>query len=261
MDISAHHLAYGFLIGAVVGSFLNVVSLRLPRMVFPWLFQDDSGRRESLVRRSSCPCCEHRLGPLELAPVLSWLFQRGKCRACGCRISPRYPLVEIFTGLVTAFAAFQFGLGLEFWTACVFLWLLITLSMIDYEHGLLPDALTYPLLAFQSYWNLHTSLADSLIGAAAGFLSLYALNFLWKVVSRQEGMGLGDMKLFMAIGAWLGAEALAQVWSVSFIAALLFITGFVFIHGFVQSRLAFGPFIATGGAFTLLLGKYMLLNF
>jgi leader peptidase (prepilin peptidase) / N-methyltransferase len=207
----------------MVGSFLNVVAYRLPVMLerdwkqqcleylHPDQPQDSVERFDLVVPRSRCPACGHRITALENIPVVSYLFLRGKCSACGTRISPRYPIVEFVTALLSAVVAWKLGWGWPLAAGLLFTWALIALSLIDFDHKLLPDSITLPLLwlgLLLSLGALFTDMRASIIGAAAGYLSLWSVYQVFRLVTGKEGMGFGDFKLLAAIGAWLGWQAL-----------------------------------------------------
>ena len=214
--------------GLAVGSFLNVVIYRLPKMMErDWQLQCAELRGEvppqqeafSLaLPRSRCPACAHPITALENIPLASYVALGGKCSACGARISPRYPLIEALSGLAGAYAAWHFGFGLAAFAAMLFLWCMIALSCIDFDTQYLPDDIVLPLLWAGLLVNLGGTFVDlksSVIGAAAGYLSLWCVYWgyrMWKRLSNRMfgrkdpeiGMGYGDFKLLAAIGAWLG---------------------------------------------------------
>jgi leader peptidase (prepilin peptidase) / N-methyltransferase len=211
-------------LGLVIGSFLNVVIHRLPKMMErEWHGQCAQLRGEEtspqptynlIVPRSACPTCGHQLTALENIPVLSYLFLRGRCSNCGKRISPRYPLVESLSGLLSGMAAWHFGWGLALLFALLLLWMLIALAFIDLDTQLLPDSLTQPLVWLGLFANLQgvfTTLSSAVIGAMAGYVFLWAIYWLFKLATGKEGMGFGDFKLFAALGAWLGWEMLPLI--------------------------------------------------
>ncbi|MEK7810568.1 MAG: A24 family peptidase, partial [Pseudomonadota bacterium] len=212
------------ILGLLVGSFLNVVIHRLPKMMErDWQSQcaELNGQVPSqtspynlVVPRSACPHCGHAITALENIPVLSYVFLRGKCAGCAVAISPRYPLVEAVSGMLSAFAAWHFGFGLAGIAAILFIWALIALTCIDFDTQLLPDSITLPLLWLGLLVNLNgafTTLENSVIGAAAGYLVLWSVYWMFRLVTGKEGMGFGDFKLLAAIGAWLGWSMLPLV--------------------------------------------------
>lgn len=256
------------LLGLVIGSFLNVVIHRLPRMMEQeWRTQcaelngitpPDAEPYNLVVPGSRCPHCGHAITALENIPILSYLVLRGRCRNCQARISARYPLVELITGLLSAWVAWHFGWS---WTALgglLLTWTLLPLTAIDLEHQLLPDKLTLPLLWLGLVFNLEhgfTDLPSAVIGALAGYLSLWSVYHLFKWATGKEGMGYGDFKLLAALGAWLGWQMLPVI------ILLAAATGAVVGIALIVSRqlrqgvpMPFGPFLAAAGWIALLWG-------
>lgn len=260
-----------FLLGLLVGSFLNVVAYRLPVMLerdwkrqcveylHPDQPQEPAERFNLIVPRSRCPACGHRITAVENIPVLSWLLLRGKCSACGVRISPRYPSVEFITALLSAVVAWKLGWGWPLAAALVFTWAMIALSLIDFDHKLLPDAITLPLLWLGLLLSLGTVFVDmraSIIGAAAGYLSLWSVYQLFRLVTGKEGMGYGDFKLLAAIGAWLGWQALPVTILLSSLVGAVVGIGLILIRGRDRNiPIPFGPYIAAAGWLAMLWGK------
>ena len=255
-------------LGLVVGSFLNVVIHRLPRMMErEWRRQcaelegraaADDARYDLWWPPSSCPHCGHRLGILENIPLLSFFWLRGRCRACGAPIGVRYPLVEGLTALLSAFTAWHFGFGWPGGLALLLVWGLIALTFIDLDTQLLPDDLTLPLLwlgVLANVGGLFTDLSSSVIGAAAGYLSLWSVYWLFKLVTGREGMGHGDFKLLAALGAWLGWQKLPAILFLSSLAGAA--VGITLIIAARQGRhtpIPFGPYLAGGGLAALYWG-------
>lgn len=280
MDLLAQHppLLIGtvFLFGLLIGSFINVVAYRLPvmmdrdwrRQCLEYLHPDEpvaEGERFDLITpRSRCPSCGHRITALENIPVLSYLFLRGTCSACGTRISPRYPIVEFATALLSAVVAWKFvqdggGWGWPLAAALIFTWALIALSLIDFDHKLLPDAITLPLLwlgLLLSLGAVFTDMRSSIIGAAAGYLSLWSVYQLFRLLTGKEGMGFGDFKLLAAIGAWLGWQALpVTILLSSLVGAVVGVT-LILIRGRDRNiPIPFGPYITAAGWLALLWGE------
>ena len=265
----------GAVIGLCIGSFLNVVIHRLPRMLDRgWRAQCAELAGETLpaepaynllVPRSQCPACGHRISALENIPVLSYLVLRGRCSACQAAISPRYPLVEIMTGALTAAAVLRFGPTLVALAACVLLWSLVALTFIDFDTQLLPDNITLPLVWAGLFANIlglapaGTSLRDAVIGAVAGYLALWSVYWLFKLIRGKEGMGYGDFKLLAALGAWLGWQMLPLIVLLSsVIGALIGISLVVFKGRDHQIPLAFGPYLAIAGGIALFFGKQLI---
>jgi leader peptidase (prepilin peptidase)/N-methyltransferase len=260
--------------GLCVGSFLNVVIHRLPRMMErEWQTQcaelagtalPEEGPENSpynLVRpRSACPACGHRIRAWENIPLLSWLFLRGRCSACGTRISARYPLVELLAGLGAAYAAARFGPTLAALAAALFIWFTIALAFIDQQTGYLPDDLTLPLVWIGLLANLggaFVPLADAVIGAAAAYLFLWSVNALFRLVRGMDGMGYGDFKLYAAVGAFLGWKFLPLVILVSSLVGLVFgsLQMFSARRGWDwKFRFHFGPYLALAGVIAMFWG-------
>lgn len=255
-------LIYAIAVGAIIGSFLNVVVLSLPLWLFPELrpVSGPGSVPEKLMRRSRCPSCGHTISAWENMPVLSWFLLRGRCSSCRSIISVRYPLVEFVTAVLTAFVVHRFGVTLESLAGCFFLWLMLPLALIDLDHKLLPDALIGPLVLLgigQGYLGLHTNLVDSMLGLTLGTVSLLLLNVAGRLLLKKDGIGAGDMKLFGAIGAWVGVQGLPQVWALAFVTALLGALVLSLFKGRLQrERTAFGPYLIFGGLFTFLLGIF-----
>jgi len=255
-------------LGLLVGSFLNVVIHRLPRMLDrEWRAQcaelagaaPPEGERYNLaVPRSRCPICGHQITAAENIPVLSWLLLRGRCSACGTRISARYPLVELLTGLATAYVVWRWGLEWKALAAALLLWSLIALAFIDLDTQLLPDDITVPLVwagLIASYFGLFTDLASSLWGAVGGYVVLWAVYWLFKLVRGKEGMGYGDFKLLAALGAWLGWQMLPLIILLSSVVGAAVGIGLVALRGRDHNvPFAFGPYLAAAGAVALLWG-------
>lgn len=257
------------LIGLCVGSFLNVVIHRLPRMMErDWLAQCaetrgeafDPGEPLSLARpRSRCPTCGHAITALENIPVVSYIFLRGRCSGCSAPISIRYPLVEALTGLLSAWTVWYFGPTLAAAAALCLIWALIALTFIDFDTQLLPDSITLPLLWLGLLFNLNhgfTSLHSAVIGAMAGYLSLWSVYWLFKLFTGKEGMGYGDFKLLAALGAWLGWQMLpAIVLLSSLVGAVVGIALIVLAKHGREVPIPFGPYLAAAGLIALFWGK------
>jgi leader peptidase (prepilin peptidase) / N-methyltransferase len=264
--------AIGGVIGLCVGSFLNVVIHRLPKMLDRgWRAQcaelsgeslPEQPRYNLLVPRSQCPACGHRISAFENIPVVSFLFLRGRCSACHAPISARYPLVELLTGALTVAVVLRFGgLTPAAGAACLLLWSLVALTFIDFDTQLLPDNITLPLAWAGLVANVAglvpgVSLRDAVIGAIAGYLALWSVYWLFKLIRGKEGMGYGDFKLLAALGAWLGWQMLPLIVLLSsVVGALIGIALVVFKGRDHQIPLAFGPYLAIGGAIALFFGK------
>jgi leader peptidase (prepilin peptidase)/N-methyltransferase len=265
----AASVALAALMGLLVGSFLNVVIHRLPIMLErEWARQAAEMRGETppeqavynlVVPRSACPACGHRITALENIPVLSWLVLRGRCSACASPIPMRYPLVEIITAVLSGLAVWHLGAGTAGIAALVLTWTLIALTGIDLDTQLLPDNLTLPLLWAGLAVNLagvFTPLDSAVVGAIAGYGSLWTVYWLFKLVTGKEGMGYGDFKLLGALGAWFGWQALPGIILLSsLVGALVGIGLIVFARHGREVPIPFGPYLAGAGLLTLYFGK------
>jgi leader peptidase (prepilin peptidase)/N-methyltransferase len=261
-------LAGAAAVGLCVGSFLNVVIHRLPKMLERgWEIQCAELRGEDVaaqpaynivVPRSQCPACGHRITAAENIPLLSWLALRGRCSACKAPISVRYPLIELLGAVIAVYALHRFGLTVKGAATCGFLWTLLALTCIDFDTQLLPDDLTLPLLWAGLLVNLQGTfvpLPAAVIGAAAGYLSLWAIYWLFKLIRGKEGMGFGDFKLLAALGAWLGWQMLPVIVLLSsVVGAVIGIVLIVFKGRDHNVPLAFGPYLAIAGAIGLFWG-------
>ena len=258
-------------LGLCVGSFLNVVIHRLQKMMErEWQEQCAELRNEeppvrgsyNLLRPGShCPKCNHRISALENIPVLSWALLRGRCSECRTRISARYPLVEALTGIATAAAALHFGFTLAAAGAVLFLCCMIAATFIDFDTQLLPDSITLPLLWLGLLLNTggtFVELKTAVIGAAAGYLSLWSVYWLFRLVTGKEGMGYGDFKLLAAIGAWLGWTMLPLVILLSSMVGAVVGIGLIVLarHG-RNVPIPFGPYLAAGGVVAMFWGPQL----
>ena len=256
------------LLGLLVGSFLNVVIYRLPKiMERGWLQQCAELRGETLDEpekynlvfpHSACPHCQHRIRAWENIPILSYLLLRGKCSGCGAHISLRYPIIEAVSGLLSCYAAVHFGFGWAAVGAIVLIWALLALTAIDIDTQLLPDDITLPLLwlglLFNSYHN-YTTLSGAVWGAIFGYLSLWSVYWLFKLIRGKEGMGYGDFKLLAALGAWLGWQMLPLIiLSSSVVGAVVGIAMMVICKKGSEVPIPFGPYLAGGGLIALFWG-------
>lgn len=267
-DPAVFALAAG-LLGLMVGSFLNVVIHRLPIMMErDWAAQCAELKSEappafeplSLARpRSRCPQCGHQIAALENIPVISWLLLRGRCKGCAAAISLRYPLIEALTGMLFALAAWHFGFTVAGLGALIFVAALLALTAIDFDTQLLPDDITLPLLwiglALNAF-NVYTDLKSAVIGAMAGYLSLWSVYWLFKLFTGKEGMGYGDFKLLAALGAWLGWQMLPlTILLSSLVGAVVGIALMAFARHGRNVPIPFGPYLAAAGAIALVWGK------
>ena len=262
-------ISFCTLFGLMVGSFLNVVIYRLPKMLERrWQRDCAELRGESaealppyniVIPRSACPHCEGRIGALENIPLVSYAVLRGRCSRCGGSISARYPAVELLTAVFSAFIAWHFGFGFDACAALVFTWAMIALAFIDMDTQLLPNAITSPLLwsgLLVNMGNIFTDIQSAVVGAVAGYLSLWLIYHGYKLIARKEGMGQGDFKLLAAIGAWLGWQMLPLVILFSSVAGVIVGTSLVFVarRGY-HVPIPFGPFLAGGAMVALLWGN------
>ncbi len=260
------------LFGLAIGSFLNVVVHRLPVMLDRnWQSQcrellnpnqpqsDVPERFDLIMPRSRCPHCGHAITALENIPVLSFLWLRGKCSACHKPISWRYPFVELLTGCLSVLVAWQFGFSLAALAGLALTWGLIALSFIDVDRQLLPDDLTLPLLWAGLLFNIFAvfvPLSSAVIGAAAGYISLWLVYQLFKLTTGKEGMGYGDFKLFAVLGAWLGWQSLPLIILLaSMVGAVVGISFIVFFGHDRRMPIPFGPFLCAAGWIALLWGE------
>jgi len=259
------------LLGLVVGSFLNVVIYRLPLMMerewrmqcAEWLGQPDtSGDTPALSLwgpRSHCPHCGHLILAVENIPLLSYLWQRGRCAHCGAAIGIQYPVVEASSGLLAGIVAWHFGFGWPAAAALLFTWILLAASVIDLHRQLLPDDLTLPLLwlgLVAALFGLFTDLSSAVIGAMAGYLSLWTVYQVFRLLTGKEGMGYGDFKLLAALGAWAGWQHLIAIVLLSSLVGALVGLALILLRGRDrQTPMPFGPFLAAAGWIVLLWGE------
>ena len=256
-------------LGLLVGSFLNVVAYRLPKMLMrDWRAQarevlemptKDVEETFSLVLpNSSCPNCGHEIKPWENIPLLSWLFLRGKCSGCKQAISVRYPLVELACGVLSGVIAWQFGVSWETLAMLVLTWGLLAMSLIDADQQILPDALVLPLLwlgLILNSFGLFTSLPDALWGAVIGYMSLWSIFWLFKLVTGKEGMGYGDFKLLALLGAWGGWQVLPlTILLSSVVGAVLGVIILRLQRNSYSNPIPFGPYLAVAGWIALIWG-------
>lgn len=277
-DLASHSNAVAVatsLLGLCVGSFLNVVIHRIPIIL-----EHQWQREAALIRneeppnhpryslaspRSSCPHCGHGISALENIPVVSFILLRGRCKQCKSRISVRYPLIELLTAVLTTAVVTVFGLSAYSIGALFFLWALIVLSFIDLDTHLLPDNITLPLVWFGILFNLITQsipLEESVIGATAGYLSLWSIYWVFKLTTGKEGMGYGDFKLLAAIGSFLGWKALLIVIMFSSsLGALISLSLVLFGKSKRGEHIPFGPYLSVSGVIALAFEAYPSLSF
>lgn len=262
------------LLSLIIGSFLNVVIYRLPKMMenewqqeYQAYFQPDGNTAPAAkfnlaVPRSACPACNAPVLARDNVPVLSWLLLKGKCRSCSAPISPRYPLVETLTAVMSAVVAAKLGFGWPAALLIVLTWGLIALTFIDIDKMLLPDQLTLPLLWLALLFSLSDSAfvnpAQAIVGAAAGYLSLWSVYWLFKLLTGKEGMGYGDFKLLAVFGALLGWQQLPLIILLSSVVGA--VVGIILITVQGKSKatpIPFGPYIAAAGWIALLWGEQL----
>ncbi len=266
------------MVSLIVGSFLNVVIYRLPIILerrwreecktSGFLQHDSSSESETfnlVVPRSRCPHCGHQIRAWENIPVVSFLLLRGKCSDCKQSISIRYPVIEALTALLGGITAAHFGPTLAGVAAVVLVWALITLSFIDFDHQILPDVITLPFLWAGLLLNIQqhfTSLESAVLGATAGYLSLWLVYHLFKLATKKEGMGFGDFKLLAVIGAWLGWKMLPLVILLSSLTGAVLGLAMIMIMGRdKQLPMPFGPFLCIAGWIALLWGNDLVTNY
>jgi leader peptidase (prepilin peptidase)/N-methyltransferase len=274
-----------FLLGLMIGSFLNVVIYRLPIILErDWRAQaaelmpaiDDTSTTPSLGQvgpekfslstpRSACPTCKAPIKAWQNIPVVSWLVLRGRCASCNAKISVRYPLVELATGLLSAWVAWHFGFGASAACGLLVTWTLIALTGIDIDHQLLPDSITLPLMWAGLVASvvvgaiagspIPVSARDALIGAASGYVSLWLIFHAFRLITGKEGMGYGDFKLFAALGAWLGWKLLPLIILLSALAGAVFGISMIVLRGRDRSTpMPFGPYLAAAGWLAMMYG-------
>ena len=265
-------LLYGLvtILGVLIGSFLNVVIYRLPVMMtrewqnecaeyFPEAnLKTEQGTFNLVMPRSRCPECDHLIGASENIPLLSWLFQKGRCKHCACKISKRYPSIELLTGVLSLMVAYTIPFGWPLLFALLFTWALISLTFIDFDSMLLPDQITMPLLWFGVLININGTfigLTDAVLGAAFGYLSLWSIYWIFKLLTGKEGMGYGDFKLLAALGAWFGWQALPLIILISSFAGAIIGIAVILASKDKKSRpMPFGPYLAIAGWVFLVYG-------
>ncbi|TQV71380.1 prepilin peptidase [Aliikangiella marina] len=272
--------------GLLLGSFLNVVIFRYPIMLFrEWESMAKDVLQERgfslippkepidkqpekfnlVVPRSACPKCGHKITAIENIPIISYLFLKGKCRNCKTPISIRYPVIEVITGLTFGLCAYHFGFGYPLLVALLVTAYFISMSFIDIDHQILPDTMTLPLLWLAlviAIFEVYIPLTDALIGAAAGYLCLWSIYWLFKLLTGKEGMGYGDFKLLAAIGALVGWQQLGVVIILSAgVGAIIGGAMIAFQHKDSQTKIPFGPYLAAAGWITFLWGDVILQNY
>jgi leader peptidase (prepilin peptidase)/N-methyltransferase len=266
------------ILGLIMGSFLNVLIYRLPKMLErDWTKQcvsflvehnqlaenafspqSDVQPFNLMTPRSRCPYCQHQISALENIPVFSFLVLRGKCRACHHAISWRYPIIEILTAIFSVLTAMHFGFSWQALFALILTWMLIAISVIDLDHQIIPDDIALPLLWLGLAVNIQhtfTDLTSATIGAMAGYLSLWCVYWLFKLITHKEGMGYGDFKLLAMLGAWLGWQVLPIIVLLSsFVGAVVGLSLILFRRLQRTQPIPFGPFLAIAGWLSLIFG-------
>ena len=270
--------ATAFIFALLIGSFLNVVIYRLPIMMYrEWHEQCEELQKADtpelpekpfslVVPRSACPSCGAQISAWQNIPVISYLLLGGRCGGCKQKISMRYPLVELLTAVLAAVCAMHFGFGWEALMAIGLTFALVAISMIDYDHQLIPDSIVMPLLWVGLAMSLFHPMAgadtlfvspvDSITGAIAGYMSLWSVYQLFKLITGKEGMGYGDFKLLAALGAWLGWEAVLVIVLMSAVVGAVFGIAMIVIMGRDrQLPIPFGPYLAAAGWITMFYGE------
>jgi leader peptidase (prepilin peptidase)/N-methyltransferase len=266
---SSTFLLFVTLTGLIVGSFLNVVIHRLPKMMEQQWHKDcdelkglESASEAEVYNlntpASSCPNCQHKIRLWENIPIISWLFLKGRCSNCQNPISVRYPIIEAASGLLSLWVAFNFGFTWETLAALLLTWSLIALSMIDFDVQLLPDNITLPFLWLGLLVNirgLFTDLESAVIGAIAGYMALWSVYQLFKKLTGKEGMGYGDFKLLAMLGAWLGWQYLPQIILLSALVGAVVGILLIVVRGRDRNiPIPFGPYLAAAGWISLMWG-------
>ncbi len=266
-------LTFASLLGLVVGSFLNVVIHRLPKMLdAEWRSQcaevlegvaplERQQAYNLVVPRSQCPGCGHQITALENVPVFSYLALRGRCSECGWRIPLRYPAVELLTGLLSVIVVWRFGLSVQAGGALLLTWALVALSFIDFDTQFLPDSITLPFLWLGLAFNVtetYTTTQASVVGAIAGYLVLWSVYHLFRLLTGKEGMGYGDFKLLALFGAWLGWSAVPLIVLLSSFVGAIIGVGMIALRGHDRNiPIPFGPYLAMAGWIALMWGNQL----
>jgi leader peptidase (prepilin peptidase)/N-methyltransferase len=264
-------VTFSVIFGLMVGSFLNVVIHRLPIMMErEWHVNclelqgkevPEQPKYTIVSPRSACPKCGHQITALENIPIISWLILGGKCSNCKTKISMRYPLIEALTGALIGLVAYKFGYAYSALFAFIFVFALVTLTFIDFDTQLLPDDITLPLMWLGLIFNISngfTDLKSAVLGAIFGYLILWSVYWLFKLVTGKEGMGYGDFKLLGAIGAWFGWQLLPAVILLSSVVGAVIGIGMIMFRGKTgNTAIPFGPFLALGGISALFFGQQL----
>ena len=265
-----------FVVALTIGSFLNVVIYRFPKMLEQGWYQECrefladelkdtpiKAKNEQVITlskpNSTCPHCQHQIRYYENIPIISWLFLKGKCSQCKTAISIRYPIIEGATAVLSLVVALQYGVAPITFYVLILTWGLICLTMIDFDHMLLPDQFTYPLLWLGLLININATivpLEQAVIGAVAGYMSLFSVFWLFKLITGKEGMGHGDFKLLAVFGAWMGWQLLPLlILMASAVGAIIGISLMLFKNHSREQAIPFGPYLAIAGWICLLWGE------
>jgi len=264
-------VTFSVIFGLMIGSFLNVVIHRLPKMMEQEWHANcvelqgkevpEQPKYTIVTPRSACPKCGHQITALENIPIISWLMLGGKCSNCKTKISMRYPLIEALTGALIGLVAYKFGYTYSALFAFIYVFALVTLTFIDFDTQLLPDDITLPLLWLGLIFNLNngfTDLKSAVLGAIFGYLILWSVYWLFKLVTGKEGMGYGDFKLLGAIGAWFGWQLLPAIILLSSVVGAVIGIALIMLRGKTgNTAIPFGPFLALGGIAALFFGQQL----
>ena len=264
-------VTFSVILGLMIGSFLNVVIHRLPKMMEREWHNNclelqgkevpEQPKYSIVTPRSACPSCGHQITAMENIPIASYMMLGGKCKGCKAKISARYPLVEAITGALLGAVAYKYGYSYTTLFAWIFTLALIALTFIDFDTQLLPDDITLPLLWLGLLFNLNSGFSDlksAVIGAILGYLILWSVYWLFKLVTGKEGMGYGDFKLLAAIGAWFGWQIIpAVILLSSVVGAVIGIALIAFKDKGRNTAIPFGPFLALGGITALFFGQQL----
>ncbi|MCH8158819.1 MAG: prepilin peptidase [Proteobacteria bacterium] len=271
-------IGISFVLALLIGSFLNVVIYRLPIMMErEWRAQCEeiaetpavelpTGRFDLVAPRSRCPACGHTITAMQNIPVISYLVLGGKCASCQAPISRRYPIIELLSAVMTAIVAWRFGFGWEAAAAILMTWALIAISVIDIDHQIIPDSISLPLIWAGLFLSLfHESAGAEILfvdpgtaiaGGLAGYLSLWSIYHLFRLLTGKEGMGYGDFKLLAALGAWLGWQQLPLIIMMSAVVGLVINVTLIVARGKDRNvPIPFGPYLAMAGWITMLWGE------
>ncbi len=278
IDFPGLYVALIVVLALLIGSFLNVVIHRLPLMMErDWRSQCDEllatpatklpeGRFDLMVPRSQCPACDAPITALQNVPILSYILLRGRCANCGTTISARYPAVEALTAVLSGLVAWRFGFGTEAAAAILLTWVLVAVTFIDFDHQIIPDSISLPLVwigltlslfhPLQGASVLFIAPQTAIVGALAGYLSLWSVYHLFRLVTGKEGMGYGDFKLLAALGAWLGWQQLPMIIILSALVGAVLGIALIVVRGRDRNiPMPFGPFLAAAGWLAMMYGQ------